>query len=68
MLVLKKADGTILFKNTFNEKELDKKIVLTKDTDASHLSFILKTSKGDLIQNFTITTKTVEVVDVQSAD
>src|SRR5262245_783877 len=46
-LTLKAQDGTVLFQNAFSEKELDKNIVLAKDSDADHVSFIIKTNKGE---------------------
>lgn len=67
-LLLKNEDGAILFENTFSEKELDKKIVFTNDNNAKHLTFIIKTSQGEIVQHFTIRTKTVQTVDVQPAD
>ena len=65
-VVLKNQDGSVLFQKAFSEKELDRNIVLGKDVDTENVSFIVKTSKGNLIQNFKIKTKTVQVVDVQA--
>ena len=65
-VVLKNQDGNVLFQKAFSEKELDRNIVLGKDVDTENVSFIVKTSKGNLIQNFKIRTKTVQVVDVQA--
>ncbi len=67
-LILKSQDGTILFQNAFSEKELDQNIVLTRDTDMDHVTFIIKANKNQIVQNFTIKTKTVQIVDVQEAD
>ena len=67
-IVLKNQDGNVLFQKAFTGKELDKNIVLGKDVDTENVSFIVKTSKGNLVQNFTIKTKTVQVVEVLAAD
>lgn len=53
-LVLKNQDGDVLFQDTFTEKEINKKIVLGNDSNASSLSFIVKTSKGEYVQRFSI--------------
>lgn len=53
-LVLRNQDGDVLFQDTFTEKEINKKIVLGNDSNASSLSFIVKTSKGEYVQRFSI--------------
>ena len=67
-VILKNQDGTTLFQKFFSDKALEKDIVLTKDLDLNNVSFIVKAGKKDLIQNFNIQTKTIEVLDVQPAE
>ncbi len=57
--VLKNQDGDILYQGTFTDKKLNKRIVLDNGSNVSSLSFIVKTSKGKYVQNFSIQGTTV---------
>jgi len=52
---LKNQDGDILYQDTFKGTELNKRIVLKDETNnVSALSFVVKTSTGEYVQNFSI--------------
>lgn len=68
-LIIKNEYGDVVYQQQYNDKNFDKKVLLTKEPGDARLTFIIRSSSANLKQTFdiTTTTKTVEEVVVKNA-
>ena len=68
-LLIKNQYGDIVYQQTYNDKNFNKKVMLVKEPGDARLTFIIRTASNDYKQSFDITTvtKTVEDVVVKSS-
>ena len=68
-LIIKNEYGDIVYQQQFNDKNFDKKVLLTKEAGDAHLTFIIRSASANIKQSFDITTstRTVEEVVVKNA-
>ncbi len=68
-LIIKNEYGEVVYQQQYNDKNFDKKVVLSKEPGDAHLTFIIKSSSANIRQSFDIstTTRTVEDVVVKNA-
>jgi hypothetical protein len=62
-LIIKNEFGDIVYQQSYNDKNFDKKVVLVKEPGDAHLTFIIK-GADTYKQSFDITTVTRTVEDV----
>ena len=62
-LVITNENGDVVYKQSYSEKNFDKKIVLLKEGDA-HLTFAIKSKDVNYKESFDISTTTKVVEDV----
>ena len=68
-LIIKNEYGDVVYEQQYNDKNFDKKVLLTKEPGEAHLTFIIKSASANIKQSFDIstTTRTVEDVVVKNA-
>ena len=63
-LIIKNEYGEVVYQQQYNDKNFDKKVLLTKEPGDARLTFIIKSASVNLKQSFDITTSTRTVEDV----
>ncbi|MDQ2751394.1 MAG: hypothetical protein M3R72_00040 [Bacteroidota bacterium] len=68
-LIIKNEYGDVVYQQQYNDKNFDKKVLLTKEPGDARLTFIIRSASANIKQSFDIstTTKTVEEVVVKNA-
>ncbi len=63
-LIIKNEYGDVIYQQQFNDKNFDKKVLLTKEPGDARLTFIIKSVSDNIRQSFDISTTTRTVQDV----
>lgn len=63
-LVIRNEYGDVVYQQSFNDKNFDKKVVLVKEPGDARLTFVIKGADANYKQSFDITTVTRTVEDV----
>ena len=63
-LIIRNEFGDIVYQQSYNDKNFDKKVVLVKEPGDAHLTFIIKGTDASYKQSFDITTVSRTIEDV----